>query len=76
MNIFINMMVVGATLQDLNREASDFVFKLGGLIMFMGALKIAESFKNDDPSTKVGGVGLLFAGFLVMLICSDLIPLL
>lgn len=76
MNIVSNIIVVGATLQDLNREASDFVTHVGAFIMFIGALKIAESVKSDDPNAKAGGAGLLFAGFLVILICTNLIPLL
>lgn len=66
--------VYAATWADVNNAVAPLARKVGGFIMFMGAIKLAESIKNEDSSAKAGAVNLLFAGFLIMLVCTDLFP--
>lgn len=70
----INVYASGATWEDVNNEIAPLASKVGGFMMFMGAIKLAESIRTEDSSTKAGAVNLLFAGFLVMLVCTDLFP--
>lgn len=74
--MFNTMTVHAATLQDVNNEVSKWVQRVGGLIMFIGVIKLAQAFKDEEANKKAGAASVIFAGFLIILICTDLIPLL
>lgn len=61
-----------SALDNIMRFVSDWVFKFGLIVAFLGGIRVAWGIHEENPGVKIWGMAQVVAGFMVAAVAKSL----